>query len=96
MMLVTCAWLPPICAAMLPQKFSAATTWTTAPETGVLDVVGVFWQATKPTRMTIMSNVSKKRFAILDSSYLVAISALIIFHSSIKMIMHYHYQVKGD
>src|SRR5258708_33438134 len=31
MMLTTWAWRPPIWAAMLPQKFSAATTWTTRP-----------------------------------------------------------------
>jgi hypothetical protein len=30
MMLTTCTWLPPICLAMLPQKFSAATTRITA------------------------------------------------------------------
>src|SRR6266699_3852040 len=29
MMLVTCTCGPPIWLAMLPQKFSAATTWTT-------------------------------------------------------------------
>jgi hypothetical protein len=31
MMLVTLTWLPPSCAAMLPQKFSAATTWIVFP-----------------------------------------------------------------
>ncbi|GHE15085.1 hypothetical protein GCM10010339_88570 [Streptomyces alanosinicus] len=31
-MLVTFTWLPPSCEAMLPQKFSAATTWIVLPE----------------------------------------------------------------
>jgi hypothetical protein len=31
MMLVTLTWLPPSWEAMLPQKFSAATTWIVFP-----------------------------------------------------------------
>src|SRR5882757_3127312 len=31
MMLVTLTWLPPSWVAMLPQKFSAATTWMVVP-----------------------------------------------------------------
>src|SRR5438105_558191 len=31
MMLTTCTWVPPTWLAMLPQKFSAATTCTTSP-----------------------------------------------------------------
>ncbi|GAA1878041.1 hypothetical protein GCM10009753_01450 [Streptantibioticus ferralitis] len=32
MTLLTFTWLPPSWAAMLPQKFSAATTWITFPD----------------------------------------------------------------
>jgi hypothetical protein len=39
MMLVTFTWLPPSWEAMLPQKFSAATTWTVFP--GPLPVAAV-------------------------------------------------------
>jgi len=39
MMLTTCAWTPPIWLAMLPQKFSAATTLTTRPPGGEERVV---------------------------------------------------------
>src|SRR5260221_10916589 len=39
MMLVTCTWLPPTWAAILPQKFSAATTLIVPPPdaAGVLE-----------------------------------------------------------
>ena len=51
MMLLTCTWSPPSCAAMLPQKFSAA-------ETGSLPLDGPVEELADPPQPAIITPIT--------------------------------------
>jgi hypothetical protein len=54
MMLLTATLSPPSCAAMLPQKFSAAATWSLPDD----DAAGELPDPLQPTRITAPASVT--------------------------------------
>jgi hypothetical protein len=66
MMLVTFTWLPPSWEAMLPQKFSAATTWIVLPE--LLPVAAVSLVSDEEVEQAVAVAAVRAAVAVMSAS----------------------------
>jgi hypothetical protein len=71
MMLVTFTWLPPSWEAMLPQKFSAATTWMVRPDPLALPVAAVLLVCEEEVEQAVA--VTAVRAAVAVTSAILAV-----------------------